>query len=163
MCNYFSVGIESRIGLGFDKSRTGSACCNKFWYGWEGLKKMCCCRGNKTKRIKETIKYVATVDPETGAEKILFASDQTIDSENYIKGDPVSFVCTNINSFMGGRANLWESGKNKDLGLIDSLGRGKTRASLKIKDQAAHDDDHLEFHTVQNTVLLALGKSQTVS
>lgn len=32
MCNYFSIGIESRIGMGFDKKRTGSACCNKTKY-----------------------------------------------------------------------------------------------------------------------------------
>lgn len=43
MCNYFSVGIESRIGLGFEKKRTNSHITNKCVYGWEGLKKMCCC------------------------------------------------------------------------------------------------------------------------
>jgi diacylglycerol kinase (ATP) len=45
MCNYFSIGVESRIGLGFDKRRTGNVCCNKFFYFTEGLKKMfgCCC------------------------------------------------------------------------------------------------------------------------
>jgi hypothetical protein len=28
MCNYYSIGVESRIGLGFDKQRTGSKLCN---------------------------------------------------------------------------------------------------------------------------------------
>lgn len=40
MCNYFSIGVESRIGLGFDRKRTKSAFLNKVVYCWEGFKKM---------------------------------------------------------------------------------------------------------------------------
>lgn len=29
MCNYFSIGVESRIGVGFDRYRTKSAFLNK--------------------------------------------------------------------------------------------------------------------------------------
>ena len=43
MSNYFSIGEESRAGLGFDKKRTTKICCNKFVYFCEGLKKLCCC------------------------------------------------------------------------------------------------------------------------
>lgn len=39
MSNYCSIGIDARIGLGFDKSRSGSRFCNKVIYAWEGLKK----------------------------------------------------------------------------------------------------------------------------
>lgn len=57
MCNYFSIGVESRIGLGFDKKRTRNAFCNKTRYFTEGVKKMfgCC---TKTLKIKEIIDYV---------------------------------------------------------------------------------------------------------
>jgi len=120
MCNYFSIGIESRIGLGFDKQRTGNATFNKVCYGWEGLKKICC--GGKTKRIKDVVDYVTTRDPESGEPKIIFACDKKTESENYIRGNPVSFVCTNINSMMGGQTNMWASGKGQDLGLIDAKG-----------------------------------------
>lgn len=47
MSNYFSMGIDSRIGLGFDKRRTKSKCCNKCVYGLEGFKKMFCLRSPK--------------------------------------------------------------------------------------------------------------------
>lgn len=40
MSNYFSIGVDARIGYGFDKSRTGNRCCNKCVYCWEGFKKM---------------------------------------------------------------------------------------------------------------------------
>ena len=82
MCNYFSVGIESRIGMGFEKKRTGSACCNKTKYFQEGLKKMfgCC---TKTLKIKEIIEYVSAVDFE-GNDKVLFASSKTMQTERYL-------------------------------------------------------------------------------
>lgn len=56
MCNYFSLGVESRVGLGFEKKRTGNAFCNKVVYGWEGLKKFCC---KRTLKIKDALDYVA--------------------------------------------------------------------------------------------------------
>jgi hypothetical protein len=82
MCNYFSIGVESRIGLGFDKKRTESVCCNKCCYAWEGLKKICRCFA-KTKKIKDVVEYVAKLDRE-GNEHIIFATDPKIKSERYI-------------------------------------------------------------------------------
>ena len=38
-CNYFSTGLESRIGMGFERNRTKSQTLNKISYGLEGLKK----------------------------------------------------------------------------------------------------------------------------
>lgn len=40
MSNYMSVGVDARIGLGFDRNRTTSALGNKCVYCWEGFKKM---------------------------------------------------------------------------------------------------------------------------
>lgn len=39
MSNYCSIGIDARIGLGFDKNRSKSRWINKLIYAWEGLKK----------------------------------------------------------------------------------------------------------------------------
>jgi diacylglycerol kinase (ATP) len=57
LCNYFSFGVDSRIGLGFDKHRTQSVCGNKCVYCWEGFKKMFI----KTDKIKDIVEkfYVA--------------------------------------------------------------------------------------------------------
>lgn len=63
MCHYFSLGIDSRIGLGFDKKRTKQRCCNKMRYFYEGVKKiLCCC--TKTLKIKDVVDYVTTLDEE---------------------------------------------------------------------------------------------------
>ena len=40
MSNYCSVGIDARIGLGFDRNRTSSRFCNRIVYIIEGIKKM---------------------------------------------------------------------------------------------------------------------------
>jgi len=48
----------------------------------------------------------------------MFATDpKNIDADHLLRGDPVSLICTNISSIMGGRANMWETGSGKDLGL----------------------------------------------
>eukprot|EP01053_Blabericola_migrator_P002329 Blabericola_migrator_1__2328@NODE_164_length_12331_cov_134_122880_g142_i0_p7_GENE_NODE_164_length_12331_cov_134_122880_g142_i0NODE_164_length_12331_cov_134_122880_g142_i0_p7_ORF_typecomplete_len292_score37_25DAGK_acc/PF00609_19/7_2e27_NODE_164_length_12331_cov_134_122880_g142_i027913666 len=39
VCNYFSVGVESKIGIGFDRHRRRSQLQNKFVYINEGVKK----------------------------------------------------------------------------------------------------------------------------
>ena len=40
MSNYFSIGVESRIGLGFERNRAKSRAANKMVYAWEGFKKI---------------------------------------------------------------------------------------------------------------------------
>lgn len=39
LSNYCSIGIDARIGFGFDKNRTKNRMCNKIVYAWEGIKK----------------------------------------------------------------------------------------------------------------------------
>ncbi len=39
-CNYVSMGVDARVGLGFDKKRTKSQLCNKVVYACEGIKKL---------------------------------------------------------------------------------------------------------------------------
>lgn len=63
-----------------------------------------------------------------------------------LNGNPVSLVCTNINSMMGGRANMWKSGSGKDLGLSDKEGKVLRPADANhLSDFSSHDDDQLEF------------------
>ena len=85
MCNYFSIGVEARIGLGFEKKRTNRVITNKCVYGWEGLKKMCCC--SSTTKIKQVIDYACKID-ENGQEKVLFQS--AIDKDKPINGYSLS-------------------------------------------------------------------------
>lgn len=103
-------------------------------YGWEGLKKMfCCCFSPTTRRVKDVLDYVAVLDEATGQEKVIFAANAKSASrpaEHYLRGDPVSFVCTNINSMMGGQTNMWESGRGREMGLVNKEGRSLPKTSF---------------------------------
>ena len=109
MCNYFSVGIESRIGLGFDKKRTKSQFLNKAVYGWEGLKKLF----TSTPKISDVVVSLSAHD------KVIF-SNEGKEGTNVPKllGRPVSLIFMNINSFAGG-CNLWEGAKKPGLTGLD--------------------------------------------
>ena len=52
---------------------------------------------------------------------ILFATDERTRAKNYLEGDPISMVATNIPTFMGGRANPWLNSQQHD-GLTQTGG-----------------------------------------
>lgn len=64
MCNYFSIGVESRIGVSFDRYRTSSQFWNKIRYAAEGLKKSFF---KHTLKVNEIVSQMSSVDPTTGA------------------------------------------------------------------------------------------------
>jgi diacylglycerol kinase (ATP) len=102
MSNYFSIGLDARIGLGFDKHRTKSKCCNRFFYFWEGIKKMCCCL--KTASIPEVVKSVKEQD------NVIFdnASDKlTLDEDTSV------LLALNIRTYGGGNNFVWDKSRGK--------------------------------------------------
>ena len=58
MSNYLSIGIDARIGFGFDKSRTNSKPLNKVVYAWEGVKKFL----SKSSNMNDVIESMSIVD-----------------------------------------------------------------------------------------------------
>ena len=54
MTNYFSVGLDARIGVGFDKRRTTSKIFNRMIYCWEGFKKIFCLPNTRVPEITST-------------------------------------------------------------------------------------------------------------
>jgi len=60
MINYFGLGEDGKIGMGFERRRTASRCCNKTWYVIYGAYLFISCyRGNT---IAENIEYMRTLD-----------------------------------------------------------------------------------------------------
>jgi hypothetical protein len=60
---------------------------------------------------------------KSGKERILFRCSKDGNADKYLRGNPVSLLCTNINSMMGGRHNMWENGRTAKSGLVDVLGK----------------------------------------
>lgn len=71
MCNYFSFGVDSRIGYGFDKGRTKSRLGNKCVYFWEGLKKFFI----KTPKLNEIVENIQNVKIIDDGEEVYFYLD----------------------------------------------------------------------------------------
>jgi diacylglycerol kinase (ATP) len=89
-CNYFSTGVESRIGFGFEKRRTKSQMLNKFFYGTESIKKFLF---KTSPRIND---YVKSIKCQNSAnEKII------INPKNDFKSNPLSLIFQNIPSMVG--------------------------------------------------------------
>ena len=61
-CNYFSFGIEGKIGYAFDKRRTKSRTLNLVVYGTMGMVKA----ATKTKSIQELVDTMETGEAEMG-------------------------------------------------------------------------------------------------
>ncbi|KAH8738563.1 diacylglycerol kinase [Cryptosporidium ryanae] len=99
MSNYFSVGIESRIGIGFDRNRTKNAFLNKIRYALEGVKntfrhttpvyeiidKCTVCVNNNysnmenenNENINYKVKSVTGVENTSSLDKVLFVTDRS--------------------------------------------------------------------------------------
>lgn len=138
MCNYFSFGIDSRIGYGFDKGRTKSRLGNKFVYCWEGFKK----NFSKTPRVNDVVENIQVVKMTESGEEIPLKQTKEMDQQfefddhdflmypgihiekakedaqthknvSVIKGNPSVFLCLNIPSYMGGASDPWRTSKGK--------------------------------------------------
>jgi len=59
--NYFSLGVDARIGYGAKKHISKYRCCNFLRYLWEGCKKKCC---RKTMRLNEIIDSFIVLNKE---------------------------------------------------------------------------------------------------
>ncbi|EGR32993.1 hypothetical protein IMG5_064480 [Ichthyophthirius multifiliis] len=109
MSNYFSIGIDARIGFGFDKNRTQSAFINKAIYCCEAFKKLFI----KTNRINQVLESLEILNEKQGLEKQLLKNEEQEQSNYYLKCDPACLLILNIDSYAGGVSNIWKSGRNK--------------------------------------------------
>ncbi|CAD8169782.1 unnamed protein product [Paramecium octaurelia] len=106
MINYFSIGVDARIGYGFDKNRTAYQCCNKVVYCWEGFKKMFL----KTPKMNQSIETLEYLDDNDDMQnKLLFKTQENAGQRDSITipGNPINLLCLNINSYAGGLKNIW--------------------------------------------------------
>ncbi|SCM08451.1 diacylglycerol kinase, putative [Plasmodium chabaudi chabaudi] len=99
MANYFSIGIDSRIGRGFERHRKTNAALNKMVYLVEGIKKI---------SFKKTIPVNLIVDKMTAGNNFKDIVFTTNKKENApILNKAMSLVCVNIPSYSSGN-DLWK-------------------------------------------------------
>lgn len=117
---------------------------------------------SKTKKVKDLIQCVMSTNEE-GNEHVLFATDKEYQADKYLRGNPISLVFTNLNSYMGGQTDLWKSGKGKDLGLVDTKGDPIKPEQMKIKEETQHNDDKIEISILDSFISMASGKGRRIA
>lgn len=147
-CNYFSTGVESRIGFGFEKRRTKSQTLNKFFYGTESLKKLFF---KKHVRIND---YVKKLTYENDGKMVV------IDPKKSFLSNPISLIFENIPSMIAG-CDFWNgSYKYADKEISESNAATaivkKTDNLLLSKQEIG--DGKIELMTIKN--LLNYSKAQ---
>ncbi|KAF4689910.1 hypothetical protein FOZ60_001012 [Perkinsus olseni] len=152
ICNYFSVGVESRVGLGFDKHRTKSQLLNKAVYVVEGTKKI---TFTHTPRISHLLNC-ATTTTDSGKDHIIFTTDPT-EETCCLTGSPVSIVMLNIPSIMGG-CDVWSKAKRVGVECgINSHGRSSPDPDILGKLQDPGDG---KFELMSYDTLFGLSAEQ---
>nr|ASN64456.1 diacylglycerol kinase 1 [Eimeria falciformis] len=144
MSNYFSMGVESRIGRGFDRHRTKSQTLNKMRYGIEGLKKFV----THTTSINQIVMGL-TAMPGTPEEQLIFTTDKNQAKEKQVPllKKTATLVALNIPSFSGGN-DIWAPSKKLAAFFSDKPRQKQAKELLKVPQQMG--DGKLEFMTFKN-------------
>lgn len=146
-CNYFSTGVESRIGYGFEKNRTTNQLLNKFYYGTESFKKLIF---HKHVRIND---YIKSITYENDGKMVV------IDPKKSFLSNPISLIFQNIPSMASG-CDFWSgSYKNADEEIRETNETAITRNKdnlLKSKQEIG--DGKIELMTIKT--LLNYSKAQ---
>ena len=80
-----------------------------------------------------------------------------------VEGNPVTLCANNITSMMGGNANIWESGKDREVGLVDALGKPLDPKTIKFNDNQSANDGILELSVMATSIHMAIGRANRVA
>ncbi|CRH01209.1 diacylglycerol kinase, putative [Plasmodium relictum] len=148
MSNYFSIGIDSRIGRGFERHRKKNALCNKVVYAVEGFKKI---------SFKKNIPVNLIIDKMVTGENhddVIFTTNGG-DSYPLLK-KAMSIICINIPSFSSGN-DIWNYTHKIGLNLPKNLTSNEKNVYEGLKkSQQEVGDGILEFVIYQSGIDLGL-------
>ena len=139
-CNYFSTGVESRIGFGFEKRRSKSQLLNKFYYGTESMKKLLF---KKHVRVKD---YIKSISYQNEGNEVI------IDPKKAFSSNPISLIFQNIPSMASG-CDFWEgSYKHADREVKATTEAVTEYKNSLLKARQEIGDGKIELMTIKNLV-----------
>uniref|UniRef100_A0A6U6R1T8 Diacylglycerol kinase n=1 Tax=Zooxanthella nutricula TaxID=1333877 RepID=A0A6U6R1T8_9DINO len=121
VCNYLGIGLDARVGFGFDKSRQHNRHANKAVYAWEGTKKLLFKKKGVVGHIIDNMKTVESLhvdqardghDPAAARDRETVFSTASDDAQARLAGNPVSLLFLNIPSIAGG-LDIWNWSSRK--------------------------------------------------
>ncbi|EPR61591.1 diacylglycerol kinase accessory domain (presumed) domain-containing protein [Toxoplasma gondii GT1] len=138
MSNYFSMGVESRIGRGFDRHRRQSQLLNKMTYGIEGVKKAW---------FKRTLTIDNIVDgllesPGEPDERVVFRTKDSTLPDGPILKKSVSLIALNIPSFSAGN-DIWAT--SHSVGILTKSTSLNRELRTIVQEKQLTGDRELEF------------------
>ncbi|KEP64778.1 UNVERIFIED_CONTAM: diacylglycerol kinase accessory domain (presumed) domain-containing protein [Hammondia hammondi] len=138
MSNYFSMGVESRIGRGFDRHRRQSQLLNKMTYGIEGVKKAW---------FKRTLTIDNVVDgllesPGKPEERVIFRTKDSTLPDGPILKKSVSLIALNIPSFSAGN-DIWAT--SHSIGILAKSTSLNRELRTIVQEKQLTGDRELEF------------------
>ncbi|GAW82371.1 diacylglycerol kinase [Plasmodium gonderi] len=152
MSNYFSIGIESRIGRGFERHRQKSAFVNKLIYLVEGFKKIIFKKNNPVNFIIDKMVTGQNFD------NVIFTTNHNDNnSPPYpLLKKAMSIICVNIPSYSSGN-DIWNYTHKLGLKLPKDLPSDQKKAYKDLKkSQQEVGDGILEFVIYKSGVDLGL-------
>lgn len=145
-CNYFSTGVESRIGFGFEKRRSKSHMLNKFYYGTESVKKLLF---KKHVRVRD---YIKSISYHNDGNEVI------IDPKKAFLSNPISLIFQNIPSMASG-CDFWiGSHKHADREVKATTEAVTEYKNNLLKVRQEIGDGKIELMTIKN--LLSYSKAQ---
>lgn len=117
MVSYFSVGVDAEVGYRFEKNRSRRRFVNKFFYFWEGLKKLL----SSNQSISDVIQSFNVL--QNGKNRSIFRGNEDFDIEaqmvkknvNYLGYNYINMACQNITSYCAGQVHMFKNANNSGL------------------------------------------------
>ncbi|SOV19918.1 diacylglycerol kinase, putative [Plasmodium sp. gorilla clade G2] len=164
MSNYFSIGIDSRIGRGFERHRQKSAVCNKFIYAVEGCKKVSFKKNTPINLIIDKMIHMDNTtnnnnsnsnnNSNNNSNSVIFTTNH---NESYpLLKKAMSIICINIPSYSSGN-DIWNYTHKVGLILPKNITNDqKEQYQILKKTKQQVGDGILEFVIYQSGVDLGL-------
>ncbi|GAB67870.1 diacylglycerol kinase [Plasmodium cynomolgi strain B] len=155
MSNYFSIGIDSRIGRGFERHRQKSAFINKLIYVIEGFKKIIFKKNTPVNLIIDKMVTGKNYD------NVIFTTSHNDSTSSSSPPPPLlkkamSIICVNIPSYSSGN-DIWNYTHKIGLKLPKDLPSEQKKVYKDLKkSQQEVGDGVLEFVIYQSGVDLGL-------
>jgi len=125
VCNYIGMGLDARVGFGFDKLRRQSRVMNKAVYVWEGAKKLLFKKKGVIAHIVQSMQVLSSDEDRSASARELHCDmappSQCVFSTDAVAvaagspqmlGNPVSLLFLNIPSISGG-LDVWRWSQRK--------------------------------------------------
>lgn len=138
MCNYASIGIDARIGFGFEKKRSNKRWLNKFMYAWEGARKFVW----KESDMNNLIRKLEVVEEFED-----MGSDPTNDDGSVFFEHPLGFDYKNISEYKSENVPQGQA----EMNLIPARNMLKHQSSFEgYKNVGGHKRIHSNSETYDN-------------